>query len=109
MNARERGHTDETAPFREDLQRLADRLASARDLPIPELRRELADAERELASLRDAVIRQVRESGSAALRETLNGVNAALSLVIGVEYPRTLTRRELLDQAREALVGAQEP
>jgi hypothetical protein len=96
------------------------RLDDALRLPPLQLGQEVDVVEREVARLRDRLIDQLRRrpAGEAARRgspgdpedamETrrraaLDKVNAALSLIVGVEYPVEGIRRKALEQARDTL------
>ncbi len=62
-------------------------------------------AERAIVRLRDALIEQLRQSPdkNTIYRTSLERTNAALSLVVGVEYPQTPNQRTALEMARDAL------
>jgi hypothetical protein len=64
-------------------------------------------AERQVARLRDELIVRLRQDGASAAapgyRAALDRVNAALSLIVGVEYPAAGLHRKVLQQARDAL------
>jgi len=64
-------------------------------------------AERAIVGLRDDLIDRLRTGGastdSALWRGALDATNAALSLVVGVEYPAAGIQRRQLEQARDAL------
>jgi hypothetical protein len=82
-------------------------LDDALSRPPTELSREVDRVEQQLAGLRDHLIdqwRNERKTATAAQgRAALDTVNAALSLVVGVEYPAAGVQRGLLRQARAAL------
>jgi flagellar motility protein MotE (MotC chaperone) len=81
-------------------------LDDALRLPPAQLGQEVDEAEREIARLRDALIAQLRAHQAAnetELRSTLDRVNAALSLVVSVEYPSAGIQRSALEQARDTL------
>jgi hypothetical protein len=65
------------------------------------------DAERALAALRDGLIDLLRRAPSARAQRNLcgalDGVNGALSLLLGVEYPVVGVQQDLLKDARKAL------
>jgi len=92
---------------------LADRLDAARGLAPAPLQREIARRERDLTQLRDGLIARLRAAppGDAAAdtRAALTGVNTALSLLFGVEYPSGAIERELLTQASATLRSVGEP
>jgi hypothetical protein len=78
------------------LAQLEDALAR----PPDQLGEEVDQVERELATLRDELIADLRANGR---RAGLDQVNAVLSLVVGLEYPATGIQRTLIEQARDAL------
>ena len=71
-------------------------------MDAPEFGEEVDEAERAVAHLRDRLIQELR-GGKDEVREPLNIVNAALSLVVGVEYSSAGLQRKPLEQARNAL------
>jgi hypothetical protein len=77
--------------------------------PYPSFQ-ELDVAQRVIVRLRDGLIEQLRQGETSAeapgLRGLLDRVNAAISLVVGVEHPAAGIRRELLEMARDVLKGA---
>ena len=80
-------------------------LTDALGKPPTELKSEVDDAERAIAELRDGLIERVRQAPTDAVRTSLGGVNAALSLVVGLEDPMGGLQRDMLVQARTALEG----
>jgi hypothetical protein len=90
-----------------DLYQEAMRLVEdALDKPPAELRAEVDEAERAVAALRDELIERWRVQPTHDVRHSLDRVNVALSLLIGLEYPVGGVQRDMLDQARGALAGA---
>ena len=79
------------------------RLEQARQEQPRHLSEDVDEAERAIARLRDELIDRLRREGATRTREGLKTVNAALSLVVGVEYPAAGIQRKLLDQAGTAL------
>jgi hypothetical protein len=79
------------------------RLKQARQEQPRHLSEDVDEAERAIVRLRDELIDRLRREGAARTREALKHVNAALSLVVGVEYPAAGIQRKLLDQASTAL------
>jgi hypothetical protein len=79
-------------------------LDHALGLPPAQLGQEVDEAEREIAQLRDVLIAELR-AGQSAVREPLDRVNAALSLLVGVEYPAAGIQRDALKQARDTLAA----
>ena len=75
-------------------------LEDALGRPPDQLGKEVDQVERDLASLRDQLIAQLRSTGE---RAGLDQVNAVLSLVVGLEYPAAGIQRVLVEQARDAL------
>lgn len=87
---------------------IADHLDAAHDLAPAPLRAEIARRERDLTQVRDGLIARLRAAppgDTARARAALNGVNIALSLLFGVEYPSGSLERELLIQASATLRG----
>jgi hypothetical protein len=82
-------------------------LQDALGRPPVELSSEVDRVEQQLARLRERLIVDLRREpagpSAAAARTALDRVNAALSLVVGVEYPAAGIQRTLLEQARDAL------
>jgi hypothetical protein len=77
----------------------------------PHLRFEEVDiTEREIVRLRDDLIDRLRQDSTSQeagrLRAALEHVNAAVSLVAGVEYPGAGIQQRLLEGAQEALKTA---
>lgn len=89
--------------LRQDAVRLID---DALQKPPAELKAEVDDAERLVVGLRDALIERLR-GGDASVRTALDNVNAALSLIVGIEYPLGGLQRSMLDQAHKALQQVQ--
>ena len=89
-----------------DLRQVRDdclaRLDHALGLPPDKLGQEVDVAEREVARLRDALIERLRR-GELTDRQALDKTNAALSLIVGVEYPVAGLHRKSLEQARDTL------
>jgi hypothetical protein len=90
---------------REGCARALTLLESARDQPPAKLSSQVDDAERLLVSARDALIDRLRRDPGSP-RRTLDHLNAALSLVVGVEYPGAGIQRRALDQASRAIRAA---
>jgi len=84
----------------EHAQTCVRQLEDALNRPPERLGEEVDQVERELAALRDDLIKELRASGR---RAGLDEVNAVLSLVVGLEYPAAGIQRDLVEQAREAL------
>ena len=82
-------------------------LDRALQLPALQVGKEVDEVEQVVVRLRDALIHQLRDqttsSASPRLREALSCTNAALSLIVGVEYPAAGIQRSAIEQARHAL------
>jgi hypothetical protein len=82
-------------------------LERALRLPPRELGEEVDEAERTVVRLRDCLIDRLRQDSATAeaprWRAALDRVNAALSLIVGVEYPAAGLQRKSLEQARDTL------
>lgn len=78
-------------------------LDEALNKPPTELKHEVDSAERAVVALRDNLIDQLRTSGAAGVTAELDSVNAALSLIVGLEYPMGGLQRDMLKQARLVL------
>jgi hypothetical protein len=75
-------------------------LEDALKKPPAELKQEVDVAERAVVALRDGLIEQRRESPGEQVQSSLDEVNVALSLIVGLEYPMGGLQRQMLDQAR---------
>jgi hypothetical protein len=82
-------------------------LERARQAQPANLSEDVDEAERAAVQLRDQLIERLRQAGTpaeaASTRESLNTVNMALSLIVGVEYPAAGIQRKLIEQASAAL------
>jgi len=71
------------------------------------LSEDVDESERAVVRLRDRLIGHLREdsasNGGARWHTALNHVNAALSLVVGIEYPAGGIQRDMLKQAADTL------
>jgi hypothetical protein len=83
-------------------RRCLSQLEDALGRPPDQLGEEVDQVERDLAALRDQLITELRTSGR---RSGLDQVNAVLSLVVGLEYPAAGIQRNLVEQARDALLA----
>jgi hypothetical protein len=83
-------------------------LDEALDKPPAELKAEVDAAERAVVALRDHLIGRRRESPTDQVRTSLDRVNQALSLIVGLEYPVGGIQRPLLEQARAVLQAARD-
>ena len=88
---------------REALQRLEE----AQGLPPMEFIHKVDQAERAVVCFRNDLIDEIRRQpvmpATATLRQMLDRVNGALSLVIGMEYPSAGIHRELMERATRTL------
>jgi hypothetical protein len=87
-------------------QRCVAQLEDALSRPPDQLSQKVDLVEREVAHLRDQLIAALRQQGTGAAsgrRAALDKVNAALSLIVGVEYPVAGIQRSALAQARDTL------
>jgi hypothetical protein len=88
-------------------QQAVEMLQQALHLSPPQLGNEVDDVERAVARLRDALIHHLRHDHMSAAvprwRAALERINAALSLIVGVEYPAAGVQRSAIEQARDAL------
>lgn len=85
---------------------VVDEIESALKMEPHQLGKEVDSAEVRVARLRDCLIEKLRqEKGveAAKLKPVLDNVNAALSFIVGVEYPATGIHREYLKKARSIL------
>ena len=93
---------------REALQQLEE----AQGLSPMEFIHKVDQAERAIVRFRNDLIDEIRRQpvmpATAPLRQTLDRVNGALSLVIGMEYPSAGIHRELMERAMHTLreIGA---
>ena len=93
------------------LQELIKDAAKALDIvlqELPHMRYQIVDrAEERIVSLRDCLIERLRAAQDPderqQLQEMLDPVNAALSMVVGVEYPGAGIQQKPLEMARETL------
>jgi hypothetical protein len=94
-------------PLDELCREALNRVERALQMPPERVTQEADFAENAVVRLRDRLIDRLREEGASAdaarLRADLEQVNAALSLVVGVDNPRASIQRDLLKQARDAL------
>src|SRR5689334_753689 len=93
------------ASLRLDLEAAVAMMEDAMKRPPAELTYEVDLVERRIVGVRDRLIAILRGGGQPAsrARDALDVVNAALSLVAGVEYPATGIQRSMLEQARDAI------
>ncbi len=70
-------------------------------------------AERAVVQLRDVLIEHIRagpgEPDASRMRNILDQVNAAISLIVAVEYPVRGLQRQVLQQARDAIARLSAP
>jgi hypothetical protein len=84
-------------------------LEDALEKPPAELKAEVDGVERAVAALRDQLIERLRAAPDADVQASLESANAALSLIVGVEYPVGGIQRQMLEQARSALLAVTSP
>ena len=84
-----------------------EKLDAAIRLHARELETEVDQIQRDVVRLRDGVIERLRKTDrspvSSRCHTGLDGINSALSLIVGVEYPITSIQRSALEQARDQL------
>ena len=89
-------------------QEAVEALDRALDLPPQQLGREVDQVENTVVRIRDRLIEQLRHDGTSSVaarqRIALEPLNAALSLITGVEYPAAGIQRSSLEEARDILV-----
>ena len=83
-------------------------LAQVLNEGLPGAQDRVDDVERHVAHLRDGLIERLRAgdgppAGQEQLRQALDQANAALSLIVGVEYPAAGLQESLLHDAAELL------
>jgi hypothetical protein len=93
-------------PPAELCQHALDVLGDALQRPPGELKAEVDDAERAVVRLRDELIERYRANPEPRTRSSLDKVNAALSVIVGLEYPMGGIQRKMLEQAESALRDA---
>ncbi|MDQ6670871.1 MAG: hypothetical protein M3069_09000 [Chloroflexota bacterium] len=79
-------------------------LDAASAMPPADLKAEVDSAEQVIVALRDLLIDRLRSTPSPAVRDALDRVNAAASLVVGLEYPMGGLQRTMLEDARTVLL-----
>ena len=88
-------------------QELIEKLDRATNLPAREVEQEVDQIQRDMVRLRDHLIGELRRKDASPVtgrpHSGLEGVNVALALIVGVEYPVTAIKRRLLEQARHIL------
>ncbi len=85
----------------------AEALDRALHLPPQQLTQQADMAERMVVRARDNLIHRLRVDGNSAngarWRKMLDQLNAALSLIIAIEYPLAAVQRQPAEQARDIL------
>lgn len=88
-------------------QQALDLIQTSLEKKPSELKEEVDQAERVLVQIRDRLIDMLRQDSVSEAapqrRAALNGINAVLSLVVGVEYPVGGIHRNHLEQAQHTL------
>jgi hypothetical protein len=94
-------------PLKQLCREAMDHIEQALHTQPAEIKQEADLAENAVVRLRNRLIERLRQEGASRdatrLRADLDQVNAALSLVVGVDNPRSGIQRTLLEQARDAL------
>ena len=102
-----RHSTDDTASFAGQCRQIIEKLDRATRLHPREIKTVVDEIQRDIVRLRNSLIEQLRQAQSSPMSSrphtSLDAVNTALSLVVGVEYPVTAIQRSLLEQARDTL------
>jgi hypothetical protein len=104
------GRPGTPAPDGAELQARCSQAIEALDralgLPAGKVGEPVDEAERATVRVRDGLIERLRQDGDAGdakHRSALKQVNAALSLIVAVEYPLGGVHRKLIQQSRDAL------
>jgi formate-dependent nitrite reductase membrane component NrfD len=88
-------------------QNAVEMLEQALHLTPPQLGKEIDEVEQVVSRLRDILIQYLRQDQTSTVaprwQAALAGVNAALSLIVGVEYPAAGPQRSSIEQARDTL------
>jgi formate-dependent nitrite reductase membrane component NrfD len=94
-------------PLAAQCQQAVDRLTQAMQEPPAGLGRDVDAVEQIVTRLRDGLIQRLRHAGAAPeatrWQAALARINAALSLIVGVEYPSAGIQRTALEQASATL------
>jgi hypothetical protein len=84
-------------------------LARAEQAPPLEIQLETSHAEKQIVLARNWLIDRLRKDPGApegrSWQDLLVRLNQVLSLVVGVEYPSSFARREMIGQAKDFLEG----
>lgn len=95
-----------TTVINQALEKAKASLSSAKKYPPEKLGSEVDSAQVTMVHLRDYLIDRLREATETDredIRQVLNKTNIALSLIVGVEYPATGIKRNLIDEAEKVL------
>ncbi len=94
-----------TDGFEELLQNVRRRLQEARESPPGEIKSEAYLIEKSVVQLRDYLIGRFRSDAGKHpnIKESLDTVNMALSLVVGLEFPLSGMKKQLFDEALHLL------
>jgi len=88
-------------------QKAVEILEQALHLAPPRLGKEMDEVEQVVSRLRDILIQYLRQDQTSSAvprwQAALASVNAALSLIVGVEYPAAGPQRSSIEQARDTL------
>jgi hypothetical protein len=90
----------------EKINKIVRTLEAARSKPVTELETGLDEAQLMVVDLRDEYIENLRrEADNNVIRRSLDQINMALSMIIGLEYPVGGFQREKIRRAEEVLKG----
>jgi hypothetical protein len=99
--------TRDTPSLAGQCRQIIEELDRATRLHPREIETVVDEIQRDIVRLRDSLIEQLRQAQSSPHSSRrhpgLDAINAALSLVVAVEYPVTAIQRSLLEQARDKL------
>ena len=91
-------------------EQAVEKLDRAARLQPKEIEQEIYQIQRDVVRLRDSLIDRLRQSNAGPSLDRphrgLERVNAALSLIVGVQYPVTSIQPAALEQARDVLAQA---
>ncbi len=90
--------------FSANLRSAVEALGQAVDAPPLEVQRYGCEAEKRVVKMRDELIERLRRDPDGPhAKKLLEQVNSVLSLIVGIEYPSNFVRREMIQQAHDAL------
>jgi hypothetical protein len=92
-----------------DLREAAEELTRAEKAPPLEMQLDASQAEKLVVRMRDELIGFCRKDPESpevpCWKAQLTQLNGILSMIIGIEYPSSFVRREMITQARDLLRG----